>query len=105
MKPNQTTPEITVLSIDHIPAQGKELLKTQDHTKGLITRVTNEDGFNRHTLLYEQDKFVIIVPNGEKENALLYGDWDAALHASKQILVGESPLQQNLTVSIASYLQ
>lgn len=102
MKAKKTT-ELIVMHIDEIPKQGKEVLK-QYQTKGLVTRATNGDGLNRHTVLYEKDKFVIIVPNGEEEKALLYGNWDAALHATKQIIVGENGLQPNVIVSIEPYL-
>ncbi|HSA83454.1 MAG TPA: hypothetical protein VLF20_01030 [Patescibacteria group bacterium] len=48
--------------------------------------VKSQDQQNAFAVAYEQDHFVIVAPNGTKESAKLYGNWEEAINNVRKFL-------------------
>ncbi|MEK7571420.1 MAG: hypothetical protein AAB553_04030 [Patescibacteria group bacterium] len=68
---------------------------------GIVLNAADTKGKDKKAVLYEQYIYVILMPDGQKENALLYGNWDEALYASKKLLTNN--LTKDPQVSIQQY--
>jgi hypothetical protein len=93
----QTPTEYVVSHIDNIVEKGKELLKKivaiydqagvlNEYPLGLMLRASDEDGNYGCVRVYEKNKFITLVPNGDTEHAKIYGNWDEALIAAQSAL-------------------
>ena len=58
------------------------------------------DKKTNYAVAYEEEKFVIVAPNGTRESAKLYGNWDEALRYTQKLLS-----QQKKTKIILSHYQ
>lgn len=100
---------IQITSIDTLIDESKAFLKNIEQLKhagnlGIIIHTHDERGNKNQTILYKNDNYVLIVPKGDKQKALLYGDWEEALYASKKLLLASLASQPLLQISIAQYL-
>jgi len=101
---------ITTIHIDNLVSESKQFLnkirsaeRDNLNPSGIRIQVSNEAGEKHNTLIYEQQVYVVVVPHGQKDKALLYGNWDEAIHASKQLLITELSLQKNHSITLSSY--
>ncbi len=71
---------------------------------GVMLRASDEDGNYGCSLAYERGGFIIVVPNGDMENAKLYGNWDEALASSERILDAAMDQEKEPRVVISRYI-
>lgn len=90
--PNNKT-EITISCLENIIQESKDFLQMltkktgTSRTKVAFTiRAITQDGFDKYAVLYKRNNFVLVIPEGRKQDTLLYGNWDEALYASKRII-------------------
>jgi len=85
------------LKIDHTEfvQKTKEFLKNvaKNSPLGITLQTTDNDV---HAVVYEAERFVIVVPGGTKESAKLYGNWNEALLYTQRLLK-EKCHAQNIT--------
>lgn len=104
---------ITTIHIDNLVSESKQFLhKIQSaqsgdiKSSGIRIQFSNKAGEKHNTFIYEQQVYVVVVPHGQKDKALLYGNWDEAIHASKRLLITElSFLQKDHKITLSSYSQ
>lgn len=102
----------TIIYIDNLVNDSKKFLHKlrstqEDETQpsGLKIQFLNKAGEKHNTLIYEQQVYVVVVPHGEKEEALLYGNWDEALKASQKLLYTELSSQKGHHLTVTAYNQ
>jgi hypothetical protein len=68
---------------------------------GIIIRI-HDQGEDNYAIFFKHNNYVLIIPKGNHKRALMYGNWEEALLASKRFLFANlaSP---NLQVSIGQY--
>jgi hypothetical protein len=71
---------------------------------GVMMRAADEDGNYGCSLLYEKGRYVVMIPNGEAENARVYGNWEEALVNSKRILSAAMETQKEPRVVVSRYV-
>lgn len=91
--------------IDETKAYLKEIeqIKTGANPFGIVIRISGPNGNESQTVLYEFNKYVLILPKGDKQHARMYGNWEEALYASKQLLVAYVTNQKEPHMSICQY--
>lgn len=100
----------TTIHIDNLVSESKHFLQKirsiQNNTKptGIKIQIMNNDTQDNHTLIYEQHVYVVVVPKGKKENALLYGNWEEAIRASHRMLIEEHHGQKH-HITLTPYSQ
>lgn len=94
-----------ISSIENLIEDSKMFLKQMNQVNpyGIIIRTRNAEGKDNSTILFKQQKYVLIVPQGIQRRAFLYGNWEEALYASKRLLSLNNTLQDNIEVSIDQY--
>ena len=79
-----------------------------EKTKELLTRVKQtsrslqiglQKNSQHYALAYEQEQFIIVVPQGNHNSAKLYGNWDEALFSLKRTLEKE-PAAATVTLTL-----
>ncbi len=46
-----------------------------------------------HAILYEESRFIILLPDGKNTSAQLYGNWGEALHMTERFLAKKESIQ------------
>lgn len=110
-KSSELVQTVNISCIDNLVLESKKLLEAVHtlHKKigsnkkrlDIIVRTSDKKGNKKHILLYQKNKYIILVPEGKKQHALMYGTWEEALHATKRRLVTEV---KELRVFIDQYL-
>jgi uncharacterized RmlC-like cupin family protein len=98
-----------ITSVANLIAESKEYLKEIGQIKsgglpfGIVIRISDPDGNESQTIIYELNKYILILPKGERQHARMYGNWEEALYASQQLLVAYATNQKEHHVSICQY--
>jgi hypothetical protein len=85
----------------------EEMLKDasmSDYPLGVMMRAAESDGNYGCSLVYEYEKHIRVVPNGELAHAVDYSSWEEALAASQQHLTSTMDLQKETRVVISRYI-
>ena len=98
--------EITISYLEDIIQESEEFLQSitkkaaTSQTKVEFTiRAIAQGGFDKYAILHKRNGFVLVIPEGRKQDALLYGSWDEALYASKKIVTdGLKDFQPTLSI-------
>ena len=109
---NTMKDNITTIYIDNLVSESKQFLHKlrsanngDTKTSGIRIQLLNKDGEQHNTLIYEQHVYVVVVPHGQKEKAMLYGNWDEAIKASQRLLMIEHALPKNHPITLIPYTQ
>ena len=71
---------------------------------GVMLRAAESDGNYGCCLVYEQNKLVTVVPNGEVEHAEYYSSWNEALTVSQKHLTATMDQQKETRIVISRYI-
>lgn len=71
---------------------------------GVMLRASDEDGNYGASLMYEKGRYVVMIPNGEVDNARVYGNWEEALVTSKRLLTEAMMPQKEPRVVVSRYV-
>ena len=50
----------------------------------IIVRASDAEGNENNVTIYQESKYVFVAPEGKKQQALMYGNWEEALHATRR---------------------
>jgi len=75
-----------------------------DYPLGVMMRAAESDGNYGCSLVYEYEKRIRVVPNGEVTHAVDYSSWEEALAVSQQHLISTMDLQKETRVVISRYI-
>lgn len=93
--PNQNT----IIAKEDFVEKAKEILSKIQQSPSLrvMIQITKKERIDaNYALAYERQQFVIVEPNGKKDAAQLYGNWDEALSYAKRLVTQqESPAESN----------
>jgi hypothetical protein len=103
---NQNITQISGLEnlIDESKAFLKTIKKQASSPVRIVIRTLDGQGNDHHTLLYEENAYILIAPRGDLQHARIYGTWEDALYASKQLFARKLGLQEAVEVSIGQDL-
>jgi hypothetical protein len=103
--------------ISHVSNVSKEALKflhdidemlkdagMSDYPLGVMMRAAESDGNYGCSLVYEYEKRIRVVPNGEVAYAVDYSSWEEALASSQQHLTSTMDLQKETRIVISRYI-
>ena len=99
-----------ITSVANLIAESKEYLKEIGQIKsgtfpfGIVIKISDLNGKESETIIYELNKYVLILPKGDKLHARMYGNWEEALYASQQLLITSVTSQKEPHVSICQYM-
>lgn len=101
----QTTKTISCLENLVLESQQllRELTTRAEQQVNLVVRISHPQGKEYQTTLYQEHPYVLVAPEGKKHDALLYGNWEEALHATQQKIKGVLALQKPISISIDHY--
>lgn len=93
-----------ISSIENLLEESKVFLQEINQTEphGIIIRIHDIQGEDNYAIFFRHNNYVLIIPKGNHKRALMYGNWDEALLASKRFLFTNLSTQ-NLQVSIGRY--
>ena len=101
--PEQLIKKLNISCLENLVHEAKQLVNTVNPLQSVVVvRAADINGNSKYTHLYQGDAYVYVAPQGETEKALLYGNWEEALHASKRILKTSINSEQP-TISIDHY--
>jgi hypothetical protein len=75
-----------------------------DYPLGVMMRAAESDGNYGCSLVYEYQKRIRVVPNGEVAYSVDYSSWEEALAASQQHLTSTMDLQKETRIVISRYI-
>ncbi len=75
-----------------------------DYPLGVMMRAAESDGNYGCSLVYEYEKRIRVVPNGEVAHAIDYSSWEEALASSQQHLISTMDLQKETRIVISRYI-
>jgi len=91
--PEQLTNQVSISCIENLVHESQKFLQEITSLGAVVLRIADNEGNKNHTLLYQDQAYVYVVPQAEEQNALIYGNWEEALHASKRLTAAGLNLQ------------
>ncbi len=86
-----TLKTLNISCLENLVAESKQFLQEiytltskANQKIGIIVHVSDTTGNKNRVLLYQENEYVFLLPEGKRQNALMYGNWDEALHATKR---------------------
>ena len=93
--PNQNT----IIAKEEFVEKAKELLSKIQQSPSLRVMIQTTEKDANYALAYALQQFVIVEPNGKKDAAQLYGNWDEALSYAKRLVTQQNDAETNLVVT------
>jgi hypothetical protein len=108
------TPDYCIVHIAEVSKEAlsflgviEDIVKKADvpqYPLGVMLRAAESDGNYGCSLVYEQHKRIVVIPNGDVEHASYYSSWQEALAVSHQHLTATMDLQKETKVVISRYI-
>ena len=97
---------IQISKLENLILESRAILnnvdKNENHQSkfGITIHPLHGDEKDNHTIIYKGNKFILIVPNGNRLRSFMYGSCEEALYASKRFLLATPTAQMELRLSI-----
>ncbi|HZE87179.1 MAG TPA: hypothetical protein VE090_03140 [Methylomirabilota bacterium] len=78
-------------------------LTSTSNPVGVVLKTENDNQNYNYVVAYEQDEFIIVMPNGTDETAKLYGNWDEALICIQRAVNGQENAAQKTQIVLTQY--
>lgn len=111
----QSPSPFVIANIDDVVEKSKKLLKkisdlydqtglSNDYPLGVVLRASDEHGNYGAALVYEKNKSIIVVPNGDAEHIKTYTGWQEALTFAQQVIAEAIDHEKEPHVVIDRYI-
>lgn len=97
--PNQNI----IIAKEEFVEKAKELLSKVRQSPSLRVLIQTTQKGKNYALAYAQQQFVIVEPNGKKDAAQLYGNWDEALSYAKRLVTQQGNPTESTDLVVTHY--